>query len=87
MSWRRKPRHNFASQIDLARKPVTFQTGAPAPKCDGLFENLSQLNKENENPSNFPAHPQLQKVMGFSKAYGIVMGSHRFSGASRASRL
>jgi len=40
----------------------------------GFLKNPSQFNKENENPSNFPAHPQLQKVMGFSKTYGIVMG-------------
>ena len=40
----------------------------------GFLNNPSQLNTENENPSNFPAHPQLQKVMGFSKTHGIVMG-------------
>ena len=38
-----------------------------------FLKNLSQLNKENKNPSNFPAHPQLQKVMDFSKTYEIVM--------------
>ena len=27
-----------------------------------------------ESPSDFPAHSELQKVMGFSKTYGIVMG-------------
>ena len=38
-----------------------------------FLKNPSQLSKEHGNPSDFLAHCELQIVMGFSKAYGIVM--------------
>ena len=64
----------FCQKLIWPGKPVTFQTGPQPQNVMGFLKNPSQLNKENENLSNFPAHPQLQKVMGFSKTYGIVMG-------------
>ena len=39
-----------------------------------FLKNPSQLSEENGNTSDFPAHSELQIVIGFSKTYGIVMG-------------
>ena len=54
-----KPVAILPAKLIWPGKPVTFQTRAPTLKCD-CFLPL-QLSKENGNPSDFPAHPELQK--------------------------
>ena len=68
-------RHNFTGQIDLARENPSRSRRGPQPQNVMFFlKNPSQLSEENGNTSDFPAHSELQIVIGFSKTYGIVMG-------------